>query len=531
MNLIRFSLFAIVSSSILIGCGKKKSDDDTPEKVKDPVVTANALAIGYPEGLSLSAFPKSSAGTTLRLEDSSEKGQSLEEKRSDAKKVLAGDVKDCFQNSTARDKLALPSGETCYEFDQEMIYGWRDNANRTFGTKTGLSSKEGSVEVCMVSFARDEIKEIEKMIDQALDRAQIMACLAKKAGKPALEKVGDKIDLKAEINSKRPAGGSAPTFDAVTLERIADVSGKPVFQTKISTSKGAQSDEVVILHSPNSDSDNSVYSGVISIKRTGGPAGGGGAGPVGEASLVQALSIEYGKAKDAAGKITLKASVRRARFSANYATLFDANGRVNFADLPEEASNADVSGIGLVEFDMAQDEGTGTLSYWRNPGGRYTESARGFVFKIEKDDAGLLKGCSVSGAARDLSVRKALTDGTTIKPSGWYHPFFYIGASDTNAPDTGFDYGVSGGGSMQNRTGQWSKPSLADQTLAATYVTVQQGGHVSRQCFKQDGEGNYAIDTGAGIGGTAGYELIQVTDSKFISPPELAGIKGKKLKK
>ncbi|NBO37683.1 hypothetical protein EBU99_03770 [bacterium] len=514
-------ILGLASSVAVLSCGKKKSSS-AEEVVSDAI--NNALAIGYPDGLSIPTFPKSTSASSLNLagmnlDETGSIGENLKQKRDDAKKIMEGGVDDCFQNLKARAKRALPSGETCYEFDQEMIYGWRDQSGNLKGTTSGLSSKSGSTEVCMVSFARDEMKEIEAMIDQALDRAQVMACQAKKAGKPAPTNVGDTVDLKDELNAKAPKDGNAPTFNAVTLKRIDDKDGKPVFETLISTTKGSQTDEVTILHSPASTGDNTSYNGVIRIKRTGDANA-----PANASGKTHVVSLEYARSSEG-GVQKIKASVRRARFDPSYTTLFDDNGRVNFADLQDNAGNSTVDGIGLVEFDMNQTDTTGTLSYWRNPGGNLNEAARGFVFKIEKDSSGVLKGCSVSGAVKDTSIRKALKESTELKPNGWYHPFFYIGNGETSNPLTGFDYGFQSG-----RIGNWKKPGLADATLAVTYVTQQTGTSVTRQCFKQDANGNYAIDTGAGIGGTAGYELIAITDSKFIAPPALAAIKGKKLK-
>jgi hypothetical protein len=310
-------------------------------------------------------------------------------------------------------------------------------------------------------------------------------------------------------NAKRPKDDAkAPTFDSVILKRLADVSSRPVFETNIKVTRSGKAEELVILHSPEATDNNDTYNGVISIKRP-------------EADKNGALSIEYARTKDGDTK-TIKASVRRGNFANTYSTLFDENGRVNYADLPDNADNSTVNGMTLVEFNLNQTDSTGTLSYWKNPGAGINEAARGFVFKVEKDTAtSRLKGCAISGAVGQTSIRKALKSGTALKPDGWYHPFFQ---GSTASGDSNYDYMGS------NPTAYWKKPTLADAALATTFVTNQTGGMVSRQCFMQDVDGNYAIDTDSGIGGTAGYELIQVTDPKFIAPPPLEGATGKKLK-
>ena len=501
----RIMLTALVGSMIGVGCGKKDK-----KKVDDSVTQLNnALAIGYPEGLSIPSFPQTTA-TALNLA-ADDKGETLAQKVEAAKAILNGSAGDCFANLTTRGKKAEPmeGQEKCYEFDQEMVYGYRDDASKLYGTTNGLSRKTGSTEVCMVSFARDEMKLIERRIDEALDRAQVMACIAKKEGKSLPAAAGEQLDITELMNAKRPKDdANAPTFESVVLKRLADVSSRPVFETNIKVTRNGKTEELVILHSPAATDNNDTYNGVISIKRP-------------ETDKNGALSIEYARAKE--GEVqTIKASVRRGNFASTYTKLFDDNGRVNYADLLDNADNSTVNGMMLVEFNLNQTDSTGTLSYWKNPGGNLNEAARGFVFKVEKDTAtSRLKGCAISGAVGQTSIRKALKAGTTLKPDGWYHPFFHSG---TSSGDTNYDF------TGTNPTAYWKKPALADSALATTFVTNQTGGMVSRQCFMQDADGNYAIDTGSGIGGTAGYELIQITDPKFIAPPPLEGTTGKKLK-
>lgn len=499
-------MFAVLVGSVMgVGCGKKDK-----KKAEETVTQLNnALAIGYPEGLSIPSFPQTTE-TSLNLAED-DKGQTLAQKVEDAKAILNGSADDCFANLKKRGLKPEPmeGQEKCYEFDQEMIYGYRDSVNNLYGTTNGLSRKEGSTEVCMVSFARDQMKVIERRIDEALDRAQVMACLAKKEGKSLPSAAGEQLDITEIMNAKRPTGdANAPTFESVILKRLADVSSRPVFETNIKATRNGKTEELVILHSPASAENNDTYNGVISIKRP-------------ESDKNGALSIEYARANDGGVK-TIKASVRRGNFASSYTKLFDDNGRVNYADLPDNADNSVVNGMMLVEFNLNQTDSTGTLSYWKNPGAGLNEAARGFVFKVEKDSAtSRLKGCAISGAAGQMSIRKSLKEGKTIKPDGWYHPFFQ---GTTASTDGNYDYMGS------NPTAYWKKPALADTSLATTFVTNQTGTMVSRQCFMQDSAGNYAIDTGSGIGGTAGYELIQVTDPKFIAPPPLEGTTGNKYK-
>jgi hypothetical protein len=513
-------ILGLAASVAVLSCGKKNSSSGDPiQDVVDQI--QNALAVGYPDGLSVPSFPKST--TASSLDEADTKGETLAKKRDEAKKILEGTVEDCFANLKTRARQQLPDIDTCYEFDQEMIVGWRGDANKLYGTKNGLSNKTGSTEVCMVSFARDEMKEIEAMIDQALDRAQAMACLGKKASKTPPQNVGDVVDLKDDVNGKATLDPNAPVFSEVTLKRVDDKDGRPVFETKIVTTRGTQTDDITILHSPVSTTDNTSYNGVIKIKRTGGPSNDHNG-----LDKVQALSINYARANENGTK-KIKASVRRGRFKSTYTSLFDADGRVDFSILPDQATNADVNGIGMVEFDMNQSDSTGSLSYWRNPGGSYSESARGFVFKVEKDTTGVLKGCSISGAAQDTSIRKSLKENVELKPTAWYHPFFYVGTGETMITDANYDHGVTRTNNGQTVSGRWNTPALSDSALAKKYVEDQRGSYVTRQCFKQDANGNYALDNGE-ISASAGYELIATNSPKFIAPPDLKAIRERKLK-
>lgn len=498
-------ILGLASTVAVLSCGKKKSTSS--QEVVDTI--NNALAIGYPDGLSIPTFPQTTSASSLvgddglNLDETNTKGQTLKQKREDAKAVLEGNVDDCFQNMKKRLKINFQqSQEKCYEFDQDMIYGYRDGAGNLKGTTNGLSTKEGSTEVCMVSFAREQMKEIELIIDQQLDRAQAMACIAKKNGKELPASEGAEIDITDDMNGKRPSDGDAPEFEAVKLKRLADNDGKPVFETIVNSKRGASTEKLTIVHRPESTSDNSSYNGVISIERT------GGNGDLGKTMLV---SVEYSRSGD-----NVKASVRRARFATSLSPVFDAGGRVNFAAAGDGDTNQTIEGISLVEFDMNPTDSTGTLSYWKNPGGNYTESARGFVFKVEKEGE-FNKGCAVSGAALDQSIRKALKDGAVLKPSGWLHPFFN---GTTQASGTDYDYANAG------QNAQWKKPAIEGQS-AVDFVTQQRGNSVSRQCFKQDANGNYALNDTTG---SAGYELITTDDAKFINPPDVAAIKGRKFK-
>ncbi|MFZ9521033.1 MAG: hypothetical protein ACO3A4_11215 [Silvanigrellaceae bacterium] len=526
----RFLVLGLAGAVAVSSCGKKKSTAE--EQLVSAV--SNALAVGYPEGLSIPSFPKTTTTTaalTLEFADSDEK--TLGQKVVEQQKILKGEVEDCFAGLKARlDKQRGPE-ELCYEFDQEMIYGYKQKGSETpkvYGTTSGLSRKTGSSEVCMVSFAREEMRDIELQIDGMLDRAQAMACLAKKN---SINMTNNEADLTELMNSKRPTDRpDAPTFTSVKLKRLADKDSRPVFQTEIkSTRAGGVAEELTIVHSAASDSDNTTYNGIITVKRSG--------DQLRDQGKVSALSIEYARAKDGDNQ-KIRASVRRANFATTVTEMFDTTGRVNLQGLAQNADNNVANGISLVEFDVNQSDNSGNLVYWKNPGGIDGESARGFVFKVEKDTDGKMKGCSISGAVRGVSIRKSLRSpadaSLELKPNGFYHPFFhgpncsFDGSGDVcQNPTAGTgDYDFTRAASGDEPAAFWKKTAIAGGN-GDKFVRDQTGSLVSRQCFKQNDLGEYLIDSTAGLG-VAGFELIATTDPKFIAPPRLEGVKDKPLK-
>ena len=197
-------------------------------------------------------------------------------------------------------------------------------------------------------------------------------------------------------------------------------------------------------------------------------------------------------------------------------------------------ANDVLSGQIQIRFDLSE-EGLGTTSYFENPGGNYNEAARGMVANVVKGGDGTLKGCAISGAAlgKDnlmlaYSIAKAQKLGQTLDPVGFLHPFFNVlqqNKQGCSAPASGSD----ADGSFREITSctnsqdnaKWYQPQIADATLAAEFVTNQVGNIITRQCYKLNDAGVWAIDTDE-INEDAGYELVRnTTTAKLIAPPQL----------
>ncbi len=486
-------------------CGKKSdSNDDTTSITTDSVISA--LNQAYPGALSLSVFPTTTTGTkSLRLDDATSEGpESLKGKKEEADKLLQGKSDDCLPPIFLRP--VPPIAETCYEFDQEMLVGTREN--RSFGTSTGKSTLTGSTEACLVSFARANIKEIENIIDQGLGLQQGMTCQAVKNQVDVSGMETDTgVDLKdalASALSAKDSNANKPKF-TVTKANVSKDDGVYYTSITIQMTKPGSSKTItqsyVISHKPDDDT-NSTYHGVISLVRD--DNGGQGLGPVNAQNGKRYLSLSYTKTT-VDGAARLRAELRTARFNpALEAKAFQDNGTLNFNAGADSSgnytgyqnANEAVDGMTLVGFDLNTDNDTGSFEYWKNPGGNYNEAARGMVFKLAQTSDGLLGGCGMSGAAQGLSIRKAIATSATIAPTGSFHPFFNTTGG-----------GSCTGDSCTKGNDTWTLPNLSDATAKNDWGKNQMSNFVTRQCVTQSTAGVYEIDTSK-ITDAAGYQLF-----------------------
>lgn len=104
----------------------------------------------------------------------------------------------------------------------------------------------------------------------------------------------------------------------------------------------------------------------------------------------------------------------------------------------------------------------------------------------------LLKSCGVSGAAQNMSIRKALInekDPTKLTPDTYWHP---RGDKNIAASCNSLVYPCSGNGKEKS------------------------GYTITKQCFKQGTDGVYAIH---GVSdATHGYDVIETT-ANTVKPP------------
>ncbi|MBQ49336.1 MAG: hypothetical protein CMP10_18300 [Zetaproteobacteria bacterium] len=526
------------------GCNEKKSEEEA--------VATNELAAAYPGGLAVSFFPQDS-GNSLTLDAS--KIKTVAAKKKEAENLINGTAASCLPTifSESRTKPNV----TCYEFDQEMLYG-TNPSNQTYGTRDGKNT--GTDEACLVAFARSQVMSVEDILDKTLGLVQGMMCQAKKDGTASeLPAVGETIDLKTALNTAM--GTQVSSVTAASIKRLADQNDRPVYRTDITTTKDSETRELHMVHSPGSASDNTIYDGLVWSKITGfnDPFGDGGGG---SQPTDPYFSIRYSQTKNDSGAYTMQAELMRANIDSQLATNAFVNGVLDLnvgADFTVSEDNNNygrykkpdgsyysqdndaVAGITYIAFNLNPATNAGTLSYWQNPGGSYSENARGMVFALAADSySSALSGCGTSGAlsgsaSNAMSIRKGKKGGSVFTPGGFYHPALQKEqtsgpagtCTDASATDDIGTYYSRSGCYPNSVTIKWYIPNSTDldATLLSTWTTKQMGSVISRQCVKQAStSGSYALDSMP----AAGFELLDpsagATSDKTISAPVLSSL-------
>lgn len=539
ITLLSFTLAALVA----VGCGKKSDDDDAAATTAE---TAN-LATAYPGGLNLSVLPQSAAASLMLAEPTAA------ERKVEQEKLLAGTATSCFPAANAKE-FTREDDETCYEFDQDMVYGTNDTSvasPKYLGTQNGKNSKG---EACLVSFTRNQVGNVVAIVDRTLGFVEAGICQAKKdnAATKLPEAVGDSLDLAAAMTS---LFGAKVTVGSATVKRSDDLGGRKLFliDMVVTPTKGGKQ-TIRIAHQPAADGTNATYNGTMYMKMEGDL----GNAPVlgaGQEAKYRVMSIVYAKTAATVGKqikfelrtMTIAKSLIDLAFnsagqvdlnaSGDFSGTALSNGYGTYKKIDGTAyaqANDAVDGITYVAFDINSDTNEGSLSYWKNPGGNYYENARGFNIAVAKNaTTGVLEGCAISGAAttdftNGTSIRRFLKEGGDLKlqAKGSWHPFLNTPTA-TLAVDT---VGTPKTRTQQDgKTSKWYVPAISDLTLAAEFVTGSSGNIITRQCFKQNATTFlWELDTTA-VTETAGYELIRSTDTtksaKFIAPPSIGDAK------
>lgn len=515
--------------TVAAACGKKKSESDaatdvgiSEKEVTDKVDAALAdAAQAYPQGLKLVLLPDEESAALTLEESAAAEPATLAEAQAQDEKYLDGKVDSCL--SPVFLKAPAPeAGDNCYDFDQDMLVVSGAPNSQGRGTLTGLD--QAGKQACLVSFAKGKVQQVEDIVDRATGLVQTMLCQAKKGDDTfELPAVGKKVDLAASFKSG--IGKHAKTVTSASIERLADVDGKPVYRSVVvMTDERGSTRETRLTHSPTGTTKDGIgafQGSLVSFSSDGSP------------DAKRVLTVRYLR-KEADGEVRLKYDLRMANVhkdvaesSVNEDGVLDLNYGMSSTDpekrhtlggAPQEYNKV-FSAIRQIGFDIAPATGEGSFSFWQNPGGNYNEKARGMVFAIEKRTDGKLGGCATTGAA-STSVRSFLNQDkmADLAPMGTYHPFF---GDDQNWQNTtpvasGSDFTIS----QKNST--ITLPRIADQALAKEFAGRQMANMVTYQCFVQADDGSYAIDTDK-ISEEAGYEILRTQgnaeDLAKLPPP------------
>ena len=450
--------------------------------------------------------------------------------------ILQGKAENCFSPDVF-EALQFESGnaDSCFEFDH--------------GIMSGKSCD--SEEACLVSYSRGLVESASAKVEGGLGLLQALICVAKKEGFEDLPENGKTLDLTEAIKSRTPSNSKAPTFSKAEISRSDSDDGSLNFITTIEIAlPDGRASSYNLSHSPSAEKGNEEYSGIFWFSRGTGQnpedtnceqgepqpqepgLGLGTFQPESLALNAQAVPQEFQRfnppiANCILGKLgkdvtsvryeragtgedtRVKMEIREARINVNQDTdPFTEEGLVNYnananmtstdpnqlGSFPWEA-NAYIGQISYIAFDMNPVTSEGSLSFWKNPGGNYSESARGFIFEVNYDDeTGLLNGCGIAGAALEAnqsSIRQATFAGIDLEPTGLYTPM--VCWSDGN-------------------NGQGDNIS----------------SRVWKQCFSQNSEGVYEIDT-TQTTSEKGYDIIGVADVR-IKGPQASQIKKRQVR-
>ncbi|NRA64799.1 MAG: hypothetical protein HRU19_09985 [Pseudobacteriovorax sp.] len=442
---------AVASVCSLVACGS--SDDDAAttttegggSAAPDPeeLLTENPLSAAYPSTLALSVFPQTAASTALGLQEeettdkSADEKKLPEEKAAERREVLQGGADaDCFPTKIFSDRKA--ESVTCYEFDNDM----NPFNNGPAGSGGTADGKHTDGEACLVAFARQEVLDATQYIDRALDSVAGMLCAVKQAGGDTeLPAAGAEKDYLTDLADK----ATGIQFTTAKMKNLDE----GIYRTHLAFTTPAGGVDMVLVYQAGATDGES--SGIISYKRTRSQTGGAPSAPKLQSdpnntqNMINYVSVQFEQVIDDSGSLRNRSEVRIASIEKTLDGLND-NGTVNYDIIPDGAENDTSNQFKFVQFDIDSETAEGNISYWRNPGGRLNEPARGFVFNIAQDETtGVLSGCGSSGAA-SVSIRDTMGTGgagvSALTPTRHWHPF---GGQNTD-PNKDDRYNGSGEG-------------------------------------------------------------------------------------
>ncbi len=489
--------------------------------VSAPTNSSKEIANAFPGSLALSVFPKPAAASLqLNLNDDSfdPNAKSLQAKLAEQDALVRGTAESCFP--AALDKTISIGVETCYDFDQDMLYGTKDASQtpiKWLGTKNG---KSASGEACLVSFTRTQAAAVNALMDQTLGLGMAALCQQKKDHPlDVLPTPNAPLNLAASL---RGLLGTGVTVTSATFEQLADSGGFPVYRLSIiATLTDGIKRSIGVIHSPH-NSANTEFSGSVYSVVEGVPAYLGLDDREGEQKF-QLMSITYTRAIDASTHMaTLSGELRAAHMAENLAsTAITSEGVLDFnagTTIPTgtlgddsygshraytQASDA-LDSVTYLTFSLNPDTNAGKLSYWKNAGGGYYENARGFTITLGAPSAaGDSDGCVAAGTAsidlnKGTSIRRFLNkaeaaNNLALIPLGFWHPLMNTPSATGSDSDGTYKIKTLPSGAIA----KWYLPSGGNSTFNDFYTSAASGTLKTEQCFALSASAtSYAVDTG-----------------------------------
>ncbi len=438
---------------------------------------------------------------TLPNADVSSTNQHVKDKLKNAGERLNGNADECF------DAGAISSldrqhnvADGCFGFDYGIVSGTAlgdvdpGRLNPTLsnvtdqslaGVRSAILKVEGRVadagnEACMVKTGRQMVAQASARVESVLKIFEGMLCQAKKSKiATALPEAGAALDLKAAF-----AKFTAATFSEASITRLADREGRAVYRSRLAfTRQGMNRIEpmtVTLVHSPGAEG-NTAYDGVLWTE-------GERIDDQNGATYAVLTNISYERTGKELADQRLRMEIRNGEFNTSKvkAELIGKDGKIDLnagagADGsfgPGEANDY-LEGARYFAFDVNPSTYAGKISFWTNPGGNYNEPARGFLFESAQNADGTLTGCAYAGAYREGSIRKAVREGKSLEPTGCFTPQLSYGACGSNGDN--------------------------------------QGSQIWKQCFKQQGDGYYVVDT-SNVASADGFDVIDLKTEKPALP-------------
>lgn len=476
------------------GLNVTTASSEVVNETDDAVLSSGTLSISYESDTALALAPDSYedyfalACGTPPTDTVAEIGEGYEvrppkEQFAEHQNLISGSADECISANT------LASLSAVVEISQKENL---DKGSGCFRPDWGIIQKDHtSGDPCMVGTQREQLKEASAYLEATTGFVAALLCEAKKQGKAPEEGLseGSSITGLEPILADAFAAKSRPTeVIKAEIKRLPNRDGSsPVYRTDIILNETSPFDNkprqfrFQVVNSPNEEGSLEGR-GRLWLSHDAKPPAGAGDFDL-NTDKMKHLSLAYIKEVETTGNFRLRYELKMGVFDKTL-KWFTPKGELDF-NMNTNASgnytscaeaNKCASRMKYVSYDGFPEFGVGRLSYWVNFGGRYAEAARGYTVDLSYKNS-QFEGCAAVGASSPtagnaISIRKSIKDKTPLKPSGYYKPF------DSCS---------------------------------------QEGTKIWSQCFKQQSDGKWIVDTDK-TKSADGYDFVEASTVKFDVP-------------